>query len=164
MELEIIVERIGELLREKNLCLATAESCTGGLVANLITDLAGSSDWFVGGVVAYTNELKSRFLGVEEDVFLRNGAVSRECVEAMAGGVCAATGSDMGVALSGIAGPGGGSAEKPVGTVWVAWSLFGTVSSECLQLSGSRKEIKFQSAWAALEGVLERALNAEAKP
>lgn len=158
MDLEMIVERIGELLREQKRSLASAESCTGGLVSSLVTDVAGSSDWFVGGVVAYTNALKSRFLGVEENVFLRSGAVSRECVEAMVRGVCSVTGSDMGVALSGIAGPGGGSAEKPVGTVWVAWSVSGKVTSECLHLSGSRKEIKFQSAWAALEGILERAL------
>jgi len=122
--------------------------------------VAGSSDWFVGGVVAYTNALKAHLLGVKEEIFLRNGAVSRECVEAMAQGICTVTGSDMGIALSGIAGPGGGSAEKPVGTVWVAWCVSGTVSSECLHLSGTRKEIKFQSAWAALEGTLERALQA----
>jgi nicotinamide-nucleotide amidase len=76
----------------------------------------------------------------------------------MARGVCHVAGSDVGVAISGIAGPGGGSEAKPVGTVWVAWNFFGQVSSECLHLKGSRKEIKFQSGWAALEGTLERAL------
>jgi nicotinamide-nucleotide amidase len=162
MNLEIIVDRIGELFREKGIRLATAESCTGGLVANLITDAPGSSDWFVGGVVSYSNELKSLFLGVEQEIFNGAGAVSRECVEAMAGGICRATGSDVGVALSGIAGPGGGSELKPVGTVWVAWSFFGHITSECLTLSGSRKEVKFQSSWAALEGTLERALQSVA--
>ena len=111
---------IGSLLVSKNRTLATAESCTGGYISKLITSVPGSSRYFRGGVVAYNNEIKTKFLGVGTDALEKHGAVSREVVEQMAKGACRELNSDYAVATSGIAGPDGGTPEKPVGTVWVA--------------------------------------------
>ncbi|MDR1332313.1 MAG: CinA family nicotinamide mononucleotide deamidase-related protein [Tannerella sp.] len=111
---------VGERLRSRGATVATAESCTGGAIAALLTSVAGSSDYFRGGIVAYANAVKQGVLGVSADALERHGAVSREVVEQMAGGALKVTGSDFAVAVSGIAGPGGGTAEKPVGTVWIA--------------------------------------------
>ncbi len=121
---EIIEEakEIGIILREKHKTLSTAESCTGGNIAHYITSVAGSSDYFVGGVVSYSNEVKMRVLGVKKETLDAYGAVSQPVVEQMAEGVVKLTGADYGVSTSGVAGPGGGTAEKPVGTVWMAVS------------------------------------------
>ena len=117
MKLEEIV---GELLREKKLSLSTAESCTGGSIAALVTSVPGSSAYFNGGIVAYSNEVKMALLHVSAETLEKYGAVSRETVTEMARGAMKALKTDCAVATSGIAGPGGGSREKPVGTVWIA--------------------------------------------
>ncbi|RGN37366.1 CinA family protein [Bacteroides oleiciplenus] len=113
-------EKIGELLKEKNLSLSTAESCTGGSIAALVTSVPGSSEYFNGGVVAYSNAVKMSLLHVSAETLEKYGAVSRETVTEMARGAMKALKTDCAVATSGIAGPGGGTPEKPVGTVWIA--------------------------------------------
>lgn len=112
-------ETIGELLRNKKVTMATAESCTGGYIAHLITSIAGSSDYFKGSVVSYANEVKVNVLGVNAADLEREGAVSEAVVLQMAEGVRKITGADYAVSTSGVAGPGGGTPEKPVGTVWI---------------------------------------------
>lgn len=149
-DLQNTVMALGASLRAGHCRMATAESCTGGLVASTLTDVAGSSEWFEGGVVAYDNRIKMRLLGVPEDVLVRHGAVSRECVEAMARGVCELMSVPVGLAISGIAGPGGGTPEKPVGTVWMAWRRFDRVWSRVFLFRGERREIKLQSVRAAI--------------
>ena len=107
----VLAEKVGELLRQRHLTMGTAESCTGGTIASMITSVAGSSDYFVGGVVSYSNEVKSRVLGVSEESLRLHGAVSREVVEQMATGAARVLGCDCAVATSGVAGPGGGTKE-----------------------------------------------------
>ena len=116
----VIEKEIGELLRSRHLTMGTAESCTGGYIAHLITRVAGSSDYFCGGVVSYSNEVKHHVLGVSEDSLAQYGAVSRPVVEQMALGAIRVLGCDCAVATSGIAGPGGGTPEKPVGLIYIA--------------------------------------------
>lgn len=111
---------LGDLLRRRRLTVATAESCTGGLIAHLITQIPGSSDYFLGSVVSYSNDLKEKILGVPGELIARHGAVSREVASRMLRGVLDVTGADVGMATTGIAGPSGGSEEKPVGMVWIA--------------------------------------------
>ena len=150
-------EELGRRLGEKRAFLAVAESCTGGLVAKRITDIAGSSNWFERGLVVYSNPSKQDLLGVAPDLLQQFGAVSRECVEAMARGLLVMTPAHWALAITGIAGPGGGSPEKPVGLVWLAWEQRGgKVESEALQLSGSREQIREAAADAALKGLLKR--------
>ncbi|MEQ8799954.1 MAG: CinA family protein [Salinisphaeraceae bacterium] len=137
--------------------LATAESCTGGWVAKVCTDRAGSSDWFEAGVVAYSNTAKQSLLGVPGDLIVEHGAVSRAVAEAMARGALAATGVQWSVALTGIAGPGGGTPDKPVGTVWTAWGLpDGGVDAVCSVYVGDRDAVRAASVAAALDGLLAR--------
>ena len=149
-DLEKMVAALGQSLRSRRCRMATAESCTGGLVACTLTDVAGSSEWFEGGVVAYDNRVKMRLLGVPEEILVRHGAVSRACVESMVRGVCTLMDVPVGLAISGIAGPGGGTPDKPVGTVWVAWQSAGRVWSRDFSFDGSRREIKMQSMRAAI--------------
>lgn len=150
-------EELGRRLTARKAFLAVAESCTGGLIAKRITDVAGSSGWFERGMVVYSNASKQDLLGISPDLLARHGAVSRECAEAMARGVLVMTPAHWALAVTGIAGPGGGSPEKPVGLVWVAWEQRGgKVESEALQLSGSREQIRAAAAQAALEGLLKR--------
>ena len=111
---------VGQLLRQKSMTLSTAESCTGGNIAQLITSIAGSSDYFKGAVVAYSNEIKEQVLGVPHQILVEHGAVSEQTVIAMAEGICSRFETDYAIAVSGIAGPGGGTDEKPVGTTWIA--------------------------------------------
>lgn len=113
-------ELLGELLREKQLTLATAESCTGGYVAHLITSLPGASSWYMGSVIAYNNNIKEKLLLVKQETLEKHGAVSREVAEQMVKGVTATTGANCAIAVTGIMGPEGGTKEKPVGTVWIA--------------------------------------------
>ncbi len=115
---EPVEVQIGSLIRKLGLKLATAESCTGGLIANRITDIPGSSDYFLGGIVAYAYEAKVALLNVSWDTLRKYGAVSRETVLEMAQGACKALGADLAISVSGIAGPGGGLPDKPVGTTW----------------------------------------------
>ncbi len=131
-----------------------AESCTGGLVGARITDVAGASQYFEGGVVAYSNKAKEVHLGITPDILRRDGAVSRTVAEAMAIGVARRFGVQVGVAVTGVAGPTGGSEEKPVGTVWIAVSLSGTIHAVHHRFEGSRVEIRERSAEAVLALVL----------
>ena len=148
-------KQLGELLRSKGLVMGTAESCTGGRIANMVTLVAGSSDYFVGGVVSYSNEVKHNVLGVSEDSLRLYGAVSREVVEQMAQGAIRTLGCDCSVATSGVAGPGGGSPEKPVGTVWIAAALKEQVVSHCYHFGTVRAENIQSAADTALTMLLE---------
>ena len=148
---------LGDLLKARKAFVAVAESCTGGLLAKLMTDVAGSSEWFERGLVTYSNRAKQDLLGVSADVLAQFGAVSRECADAMARGLLVMTPAEWAVAITGIAGPGGGSPEKPVGLVWLAWvHRPGAVEHEMLQLSGTREQIRAASADAALRGLVAR--------
>jgi len=150
-------EELGRRLTRKRAFLAVAESCTGGLIAKRITDVAGSSGWFERGLVTYSNPSKQDLLGISSDLLAQAGAVSRECAEAMARGLLVMTPADWALAVTGIAGPGGGSPEKPVGLVWLAWEQRGgKAESQVLQLSGTREQIRSAAADAALKGLLER--------
>ncbi|MGQ0585796.1 MAG: CinA family protein [Gammaproteobacteria bacterium] len=150
-------EELGRRLTEKGQFLAVAESCTGGLIAKRVTDIAGSSGWFERGLVVYSNQAKQDLLGISLDLLAQFGAVSRECAEAMARGLLVMTPAHWAVAVTGIAGPGGGSPEKPVGLVWVAWEQRGgKVESEALQLAGTREQVRTAAAQAALLGLLAR--------
>jgi nicotinamide-nucleotide amidase len=145
-----------DFLRERGFRLVTAESCTGGLIAKLVTDVAGSSDVFWGAFVTYSNDAKTRCLGVSEDTVRRFGAVSRETVEAMARGALAASGASACIAVSGVAGPGGGSPEKPVGTVFIgARAGEGRHREEEFHFCGTREEVRRASAYKALAFVEE---------
>jgi len=156
-------ERLGILLSERRLRLAVAESCTGGLIASRITDVAGSSDYFEAGLVVYSNQAKQKFLSVPAASIEAHGAVSREVAESMAQGVRAATGAHIGLSVTGIAGPSGGTPEKPVGTVFIglaAQTGAGAVGKAAtvvrkFQLSGGRLEIKSQTSTEALQLVID---------
>ena len=148
-------EVVGRLLERHGKRLVLAESCTGGLVASSLTAIPGSSRWFEGGAVVYSNRLKERVLGVPKDILDHFGAVSRECAAAMATGALARLGGDIAVAVTGIAGPTGGSAEKPVGTVYLALAAKNCSGSQVqlLRLHGARAEIQQQTMQRALDTV-----------
>lgn len=146
-----IEEEIGRLLKDKGLSLAVGESCTGGLIGHSVTNVPGSSSYFQGGVIAYSNELKVKFLQVSPHTLETRGAVSKETALEMARGVKGVTGADIGLSVTGIAGPEGGSKEKPVGTVFIALSGRGVERCKRLQLSGNRDEIKAMASQRALE-------------
>jgi nicotinamide-nucleotide amidase len=142
---------VAALLRQKKLTLSLAESCTGGMIAQRITAVAGSSDYFLEGAVTYADAAKVRALGVAPELLAAHGAVSRETAAAMAEGIRERSGSDLALAVTGIAGPGGGSAEKPVGLVYIALATAaGSEVREC-RFSGSREEIRVRTAGTALE-------------
>lgn len=143
-------EKVGHLLKKKRLSIAVAESCTGGLLGSLITAVPGSSDYFRGGVIAYQNELKRKFLAVPGDVLEKQGAVSSETAAYMAEGIRKKTKADIGVSITGIAGPEGGSRKKPVGLVYIALSTKKKTESFAFRFSGDRKTIRSQSARKAL--------------
>lgn len=147
--------QVGNLLRERGLKIATAESCTGGLIAHRITNVAGSSDYFLGGIVAYANEAKVGQLGVSWDTLHAHGAVSRETVIEMARGARAALGAEIAVSVTGIAGPGGGMPDKPVGSTWVGLAAPKGEWARRFVWSGDRLENKEFSAEAALQLVLD---------
>ena len=151
-----LASELGLLLKALNAQVTTAESCTGGGIAEAITRISGSSAWFEAGFVTYSNQQKTRQLEVPEPLFTRVGAVSREVVEAMVQGAQAQSGARFAVAVSGVAGPGGGSPEKPVGTVWLAWGAGDEVSSERRHFAGNRDEVRRQTVIAALEGLIRR--------
>lgn len=147
-------QHVGEQLQKRNWRMATAESCTGGGVAAAITAIAGSSAWFEYGIVSYANAAKEKLLGVSSETLARVGAVSEAVVIEMAHGVLALSGADIAVAISGIAGPSGGSPEKPVGTVWFAWVLAtGEIKTEMKYFDGDRAAVQEQAVVCALEGV-----------
>jgi len=150
----LAVAELGENLRAHGNLLATAESCTGGLLASTLTDTPGSSDWFAGSVVAYANRVKEKLLGVDPALIREHGAVSEPVVLAMARGVLAAVGADISVAISGIAGPSGGTPDKPVGTVWMAWAWPSGTRARLYTFNGTREAVKAQAVMAALNGLL----------
>jgi nicotinamide-nucleotide amidase len=153
---EAEVRELGDALRARGLLLASAESCTGGLIAAACTTLAGSSDWFDAAFVTYSNAAKSAQLGVPAALIDAHGAVSDEVVRAMAEGALARSQAGVVVAVTGIAGPSGGSAAKPVGTVWLAWARRGDVlHSERLQLAGDRAAVRMQTVQRALQRARE---------
>lgn len=147
---------LGEKLLASGHLVTTAESCTGGGVAEAITRIPGSSRWFEVGFVTYSNHAKARLLGIDEGVLASVGAVSQAVVEQMAAGALQESQADWSVAVSGIAGPDGGSDEKPVGTVWFAWAGDeGAIATRKMQFSGDRLAVRSQSVVIALEGLLE---------
>jgi len=151
------VERLAALLRARGAGIATAESCTGGLIAAACTSLAGSSDWFERGFVTYSNDAKTEMLGVPAEAIAAHGAVSAEVACAMAEGALANSRASFAVSVTGIAGPGGGSAAKPVGTVWIAIAASGEKAVASLLLaSGDRAAIRQASVARALELLIER--------
>ncbi len=136
--------------------MGTAESCTGGLIAALLTSVPGSSNWFKGSVVAYSNEVKEKVLGADPAILEKHGAVSEETAIAMAGGARRLLNVDYALAVTGIAGPGGGSPGKEVGTVCFAWDLEGKLDSETKKFKGSRDQVREEAARHALNGLLHR--------
>jgi competence/damage-inducible protein CinA C-terminal domain len=151
-----LAAELGHQLQTLNAQVTTAESCTGGGIAEAITRIAGSSAWFEAGFVTYSNQQKTRQLNVPPPLFTQVGAVSREVVEAMVRGAQAQSSARFAVAVSGVAGPGGGSVDKPVGTVWLAWGVGSEVSTERRHFSGDRDEVRRQTVIAALEGLIRR--------
>lgn len=150
-------ERVGRLLKARGFALASAESCTGGWIGQVVTMIPGSSGWFDRGFVTYTNDAKQQMLGVSADSLRRFGAVSETVVREMASGALVRSRAQIALAVSGVAGPDGGSADKPVGTVWIAWAGEDGVSAEQhFVFSGDRDAVRRQSVIAALEGVLQR--------
>lgn len=152
----ILVEQLAGRLRQQSLMMATAESCTGGLIAGACTDLSGSSDWFERGMVSYSNAAKTELLGVPAALITRLGAVSEPVARAMAEGALAHSHAQCAVAVTGIAGPNGGSADKPVGTVWFAWATPRGVSSERQCFSGDRSTVRQATVIHALAGLVSR--------
>ena len=149
-----IANTIGQQLKSKGLKIVTAESCTGGWIAQVITEIAGSSAWFDRGFVTYSNNAKIEMLGVNSQTLEAYGAVSAQTAEEMANGALAKSAADCAVAVTGIAGPDGGSAEKPVGTIYIAWAYKNQLSHVIKkQFNGSRHEIRAQTVKAALEGI-----------
>lgn len=155
-------QALAALLLTRGERLACAESCTGGLIAKLCTDLAGSSAWFERGLVTYSNQAKHELLGVPNAVFESAGAVSEPCVRAMVEGLLRHSPADWGVAVTGIAGPTGGSPDKPVGTVWIGWARRGQAAQSRLTVfPGDRAAIREQTAAAAIQGLIDRLRDAD---
>lgn len=153
-----LARKTGDALLAAGLKLVTAESCTGGMIAEWVTRIPGSSDWFERAFITYSNEAKQELLGVEKNTLDRYGAVSEETAAEMAVGALNASHAEVAVAVTGIAGPDGGTKAKPVGTVCLAWAVQGGhVYSVRVQLNGDRQAIRRQSAALALEGVIDRA-------
>jgi len=151
-----LARSVGRGLKAANALLVTAESCTGGWAAQVITSVAGSSDWFERGFVVYSNAAKLELLGVHPETLQRHGAVSEQTAAEMALGALARSKASLALSITGVAGPGGGSPDKPVGTVCFAWAgCGGPVRSETLHLTGDRESIRRQSVVHALQGVLK---------
>jgi len=150
-----LAARLGAVLAARGWRLATAESCTGGWIAKALTDVSGSSGWFESGLVTYSNRAKTALAGVPEALLVEHGAVSEPVVRAMAEGARAAAGCDMALAVSGIAGPDGGSETKPVGLVWLAWALPESTVSEHRIFAGDREAVRRATVARALARALE---------
>ncbi|MTI12920.1 CinA family protein [Sansalvadorimonas verongulae] len=153
-ELRALALKAGNVFAQAGHCIVTAESCTGGGIMKTLTDIPGSSQWCEGGFITYTNRAKHHFLGVPEVLFEQVGAVSEEVVRAMASGALAHSAGTLSVAVSGVAGPGGGSPEKPVGTVWIAWAKNDGVVTKCFLFSGERDAVRRQTVDAAIRGLM----------
>ena len=151
-----IIQNIADALRQRGWLLATAESCTGGLIAAACTDLAGSSDWFERGFVTYSNAAKTELLGVPPALIAQHGAVSEPVVRAMAAGAVAHSAAHVSVAVTGIAGPTGGSEDKPVGTVWFGWCVGGQCSTERQLFAGDRAAVRARTVAHALARLVQR--------
>lgn len=150
-----LVKATGAALSAQGLTMATAESCTGGWIAQQATCLAGSSDWFECGFVTYSNRAKQSMLGVSEESLVRWGAVSEAVVKEMVSGALARSAAGAAVAVSGIAGPDGGSQQKPVGTVWLAWGREGGEPvARCFLFPGDREQVRWQTVVEAYRGLL----------
>jgi nicotinamide-nucleotide amidase len=148
-------EELGDLLKAQKLTLATAESCTGGLIANMITNIPGSSQYFERGVISYSNQSKIELLNVPENTLINHGAVSSDTAVAMAEGIRSVAKTDLGLGVTGIAGPTGGTTEKPVGLVYIALASEINVKHFKFNFQGTRLEIKQQTAIKALEILIE---------
>jgi len=155
MEIQVLAKKLGQQLLMRSLMLTTAESCTGGWIAQAVTDISGSSHWFDRGFVTYSNAAKHEMLDVSRDTLGAYGAVSEQTVREMAEGALEHSRAQVAVAVSGIAGPTGGSTEKPVGLVWIAWAeLHGETKTQSVHFLGSRREIRQQTVETALQGLL----------
>ncbi len=150
-----IVENLADALRARGWRLATAESCTGGLIAAACTDLAGSSDWFERGFVSYSNQAKTELLGVPPALIAAHGAVSEAVARAMAEGAIAHSRAQVSIAVTGVAGPSGGSVDKPVGTVWFGWCVGGQTQAERQLFAGDRATVRAQTVAHALGRLLQ---------
>lgn len=156
-----LAERLGAALRARHWTVATAESCTGGLIAGAITDIAGSSEWFDRGFVTYSNEAKMEMLGVRAETLAAHGAVSEPTAREMAMGALQRSGASIAVAVTGIAGPAGGTPAKPVGLVCLAWARRGApVEAHTEHFPGDRAAVRAATVDRALEGLIERASGA----
>ena len=154
-ELESLSSELGSLLNKKNYFFTTAESCTGGWVGQSLTSVPGSSSWYGCGFITYSNIAKYKILDVSKETLDNHGAVSQEVVEAMVKGALLKSRANLGVAISGIAGPGGGTLERPVGTVCLAWKLNDLPTLSITEVfEGSREEVRFKSVSKALEGAI----------
>ena len=160
-KINTLSQRLGQQLQERGWTLGVAESCTGGLLGHALTNIPGSSRYFLGGIVAYANPIKHRLLRVEQKTIERHGAVSQETALEMARGARSVLAVDIAAAITGVAGPGGGTAEKPVGTVWIAVSHASGERARLFHLPGNRGQVKQGSVLAALEMLIE-ALEGEA--
>ncbi|WP_243041449.1 CinA family protein [Dyella sedimenti] len=155
-QLRALAEQVAESVQRHRLMLVTAESCTGGWIAKTLTDLPGSSAWFDAGVVTYSYEAKQALLGVNPHTLQRTGAVSEETALEMVSGALARFGAGVAVAVTGIAGPSGGTPDKPVGTVWIGWKRRGGYAhARLFHFGGDREAVRRQSVAAALSGVLQ---------
>ena len=151
-ELESLSAELGVLLNRKNYFFTTAESCTGGWVGQSLTSVPGSSSWYGCGFITYSNIAKRKILDVSKHTLINHGAVSQEVVEEMVNGALKKSKANLGVAISGIAGPGGGTSERPVGTVCLAWKLNDLPASSVTEVfEGSREEVRFKSVLKALK-------------
>jgi nicotinamide-nucleotide amidase len=147
---------VANLMLKKQFYLTTAESCTGGLIAAACTDLAGSSQWFDRGFVTYSNAAKTDMLGVDAALIAQFGSVSEPVAAAMAQGAVQHSAAQVSVAVTGVAGPGGGSAEKPVGMVWIGWCVNGQTTTELCHFDGDRAIVRALTVQRALQGLVER--------
>ena len=150
-----LAQQVGAALKARGLKLVTAESCTGGWVSMALTAVAGSSDWFERGYVTYSNAAKRDDLGVQEETLRRHGAVSEETAREMAAGALKRSGGQVALAITGVAGPTGGTPGKPVGTVSFAWARESKISSETRRFDGDRENVRRQSVLHALHGLLQ---------
>ena len=157
--LHALAEQVAVALQARHLMLATAESCTGGWIAKTITDIPGCSAWFDCGMAAYSYEAKQALLGVRPETLTDHGAVSREPVLEMVSGALVTSGASIAVAVTGIAGPGGGTADKPVGPVWIGWKRRGGYpKAELFHFDGDREAVRRQTVEASLQGLLKLAV------
>jgi len=158
-KIEKIIKELAPLLIEKKSVISTAESCTGGWIAKSITDIEGSSEWFDSSIVTYSNQAKVDLLGVQQSTLDAHGAVSQPVVKEMVLGLASRCNANIGVSVSGVAGPDGGTTDKPVGTVWMAWAKSGVfVESVRFKFEGNRNEIRLLSVYEAFKGI-ERLLS-----